>query len=178
MVLLELLGYAEEMNHKDTKGATALHEAIAVDHTDLINRILNTDADVNALDRKANTPLNLALKDGNLEIARLLLNHHAINLKPPNRRKVLGYYEIGIERAASRGGDDILQANFETMMEQWGGFAVPVGNSTRRWGKVVRQTLESAARHWHESVIKLILGLWRKFGLEKQYPEIIRKIVS
>ena len=171
LTLVELLGTVDEVNHKDKNRTTALHEAVAIEHDDLVKQILNTDVDVNTQDGKKDTPLLLALRQGNFEAVQLLLNHSALDLSLKNSNLCL--YRVGMKKAAAGGHDDVLRALFGTFVELSSGIA---------WGIYLPGDLYRiatlAASNKHESTVRLILELGRKFDVEKQYRGLLKNQIS
>lgn len=86
----ELLLYGARVDSRNMYNETPLHTAIPCGRTaKLVIELLKHVADVNAKDRKGNTPLNLAVKTSNknLEVIRELLEYGAdINIRNRERR--------------------------------------------------------------------------------------------
>jgi ankyrin repeat protein len=71
------------INYKDEKsGKTSLHYAVQNDNDDIVNIIIENNANINELDNYGNTPLHLALENNNKVIIRALIKAGAdINIK-------------------------------------------------------------------------------------------------
>merc|ERR1712137_275932 len=63
------------LNHPHTDGNTALHLAAQTGDVDLVNMLLDNDADVNIQNDKGATPLHLAIINNFPAVVRLLLPH-------------------------------------------------------------------------------------------------------
>jgi len=62
---------------------TALHEAAAADHEEMVQLLLSEGANVEALDPSGYTPLMVAAHEGQIKAVRLLLQHGASKERPP-----------------------------------------------------------------------------------------------
>lgn len=74
--LIEMLlknGAKAYINDQDIKGRTPLHHACHYQHSDVVELLLNHDADVNALDDEGNTPLHIACHHNNIDIIESLV---------------------------------------------------------------------------------------------------------
>ena len=72
--LLLLIAKGADVNAKDMKGRTPLHEAAASGHKEIVEVLVTKGADVNA-NIGGWTPLHLAVDEGHTEIADLLRKH-------------------------------------------------------------------------------------------------------
>lgn len=83
---------------RDPYGGSLLHNAVRhMPEKSLINHLIDAGANVNAIDGDANTPLNFAAREDNLEIARLLLENGA----DPNAETERGYAVIRFAKSDS-----------------------------------------------------------------------------
>ena len=173
VVLIELLGTDIEMNHKDSKGRTALHEAVQIRNDDLFNRILDTDINVDVRDLDGLTPFLRALQGGYFHAIRLLINHAAVDLVPDDGKQAYDIYYKGINHAAAAGLNDILKAVFSNFVSVCKSFF------KRRFENDISNELKriivKAASNRHESTVKLILELAHALDLERMYHGLLRK---
>ncbi|GJQ87539.1 hypothetical protein Trydic_g20641 [Trypoxylus dichotomus] len=65
------------INSKGKYGITPLSAAIKLEHADIVQILLNSQADVNCLDEYGLAPLTFAVETGNVRIAKLLLENKA-----------------------------------------------------------------------------------------------------
>lgn len=168
LVLLELLGFNGQLRHKDKDGRTVFHEAVRITHMDLLNEILDTDVDVNAMDCKGRTPFSEALEWGHFDAARLLLGHENTNLKTFNQPNCTRSYRKGFIGASSGGHNDIVRVVFRGLVE----------DSGQKLGWIslsVSKALASAAANGHETTIALIRELGREMDLEQHYSEPLKE---
>lgn len=82
------------IDSKDDKGATPLHEAIELNNLEVAKYLLNQGADPNICDDQGVLPLHFAADRGFLEIATLLLDKTPIDSKDHCGVTVLGYAAI------------------------------------------------------------------------------------
>lgn len=76
--LRTLIGRGADPNATDAAGWSALHYTAALGHVESVRTLLRYGADPNVRDRALGyTPLNLAVRDGQAEIAELLLQNGA-----------------------------------------------------------------------------------------------------
>jgi ankyrin repeat protein len=72
-----LLSQGVLVNTRDSKGRTALLLAVQHRHPDIVNALLEKDADPNLPDNKGNTPLKAALDSRQTDLAETLRRHGA-----------------------------------------------------------------------------------------------------
>jgi ankyrin repeat protein len=73
----DLLKYGGNVNGRNPRGMTPLHEAVKVDSVPMARTLINFGADVNARDNVGVTPLMLAATAGNPAMGDLLLNNRS-----------------------------------------------------------------------------------------------------
>ena len=173
LVLVELLGTDVEMNHVDSKGRTALHEAVQIRNDNLFDRVLDTGIEVDVRDCEGFTPYWRALYQGYFHAIRSLMDHAAIE---PIPEKVLQAYQIyykGMKEVAAAGIDDILKAQFSNFVN------VSQSCLGRRFNQRISDDLiriiEKAASNKHESTVKLILELAHALDLQRRYHGLLKK---
>jgi len=79
----------------------SIHNKDVVDNRAILSLLLNAGADLNRQDVRGDTPIIIAVGDGNREAARLLIRYHArLDLKANEQRVSLGEWlmEPGLER--------------------------------------------------------------------------------
>ena len=65
-----------------------MHSAVIDNHTELVAYILEKNADINKQNNDGDTALHLALKNGNMEIIKLIMNKKpALNI--PNKEGII-----------------------------------------------------------------------------------------
>ena len=165
LVLIELLGTDIEMNHKDSKGRTALHEAVQIRNDDLFDRILDTDINVDVRDLDRLTPFLRALQQGYFHAIRLLMDHAAVNLMPDDRGAFGSYYK-SMQAAAAGGVGDVVKALFSNYAS-----LLKFHNTSDYLTRIIAK----AASNRHESTVKLILELAHALDLERMYNGLLRK---
>ena len=168
LALVRLLGTDTELNHRDVRGRTALHEAVLIEHDELLNRILSTRIDVNAPDKDGCTPILIALKNGCLRAARLLMNHGAIVATGHETGFTRKYFETGMKNAAAGGENDIIKVLFPIFVD----LCKPAEDLVNRG---IKRIVAEAASRGHESTVIMILEMIRAQGLEKSYDGLLRK---
>ena len=173
LVLIELLGTEIEMNHKDSKGRTALHEAVRIRNDDLFDRILDTEINVDVRDLDGLTPFLRALQEGYFHAIRLLMNHAAVNLIPQDEWRAHDSYAKGLREAAAGAAENILKALFSNFVSARkssvkGQFEKYISNELKR-------IIAKAASNRHESTVKLILELAHALDLERMYQGLLAK---
>ncbi len=173
LVLVELLGTDVEMNHVDSKGRTALREAVQIRNDDLFDRILDTEIDVDVRDSDGLTPFLGALQQGYFHAIRLLINHAAVNLIPNNNRRVYNIYYKGMKDAAAAGVDDILKALFSKFVSV--GKSYFEGRFKKHISDDLTRILAKAASNRNELTVKLILELAHALDLESMYQGLLKK---
>ena len=166
LVLIELLGTDVEMNHVDSKGRTALHEAVQIRNDDLFDRILDTEINVDVRDLDGLTPFLRALQQGYFHAIRLFMNHAAVNLTSDNEGPYESYYKC-MQAAAAGGVDDVLKALFSK-------FASFI-KSRHYPNSFLTRVIAKAASTRHESTVKLILELAHALDLESMYQGLLKK---
>ena len=171
LAIVELLGTEDEVNHQDRLERTALHEAVELDHGDLLQKILATDVNVNASDTHNQTPLSIALKRGYFHIVRLLLSCDSINLE----QKHSGYQYVHVEsfqrgflQAASRGHRDVLQTILPVIVK-----FIFFGQESL--SNFISRALSEAASNNHKSTVMLILKMGHDLDLEKHYRGLLQR---
>jgi len=81
-IVIELLKYTKDINHKDDSGSNALIYAVQNGHTDIVRLLLQKNANIDMQSNIRNTALILAAQNGHKDIVRLLLDKDAnINIK-------------------------------------------------------------------------------------------------
>ncbi len=63
-----------DLNNQDVRGETALHNAVARDHIDIVKILVDAGADLNIQDEDGNTPLHIAIKYYYTEIVKILVD--------------------------------------------------------------------------------------------------------
>ena len=88
-----LLQKGADVNYKNpSDGLTSLHYASSSGSADVVNVLLDKNADINARDHKGTTPLMLAAKRNSLPVAKLLLERGAdVNLQDKHKKTALSY---------------------------------------------------------------------------------------
>lgn len=76
-LLLDKLGTAGNVSHRDCAGKTALHWAAGLGNVAAVLSLLNAGAVVDAMDSARRTPLWQAARNGHVEAVEALLNAHA-----------------------------------------------------------------------------------------------------
>ena len=178
LVLVELLGTDVEMNHVDSRRRTVLHEAVQIRNDALFDRILDTEIDVEVLDRDGLTPFLRALQQGYFHAVMLLMNRGAVNRMPwdileAHRYIAYGIYEKGMKDAAACGVNDILEhlfSNFVKIMKSY-----PKGNIQRIISQGLTRIIGKAASNGHESTVRLILEVAHALDLESMYRGLLKK---
>ena len=165
MAVLELLGTASEVNYRDKRGRTALHEAAAeVNCETLLQKMLKIAVDFQPKDLDGETPLSTALTAGCFQAVRLLLSTHDINLKSSNR--VNQAFKKGVILAAAAGEDDIIQSILAVAVSH-----IP---DSELW-EWISTALNTAGFHSHESTVALILKINQALGIEKHYRGMLKE---
>ena len=107
-----LIRKGANVNAKDTTfQETALHEAAHHGHVEIARVLLDNGINIDEQDNNGNTPLTLAVENGKLEIAKLLISRRAsIELDAPLFRAVLAgqieIVEIFLNNGADVDGED------------------------------------------------------------------------
>jgi len=148
-VLLELLG-PDELYHMTREKRTVLHEAVQAMHMGLLERILGTDADIDAQDSFGRTPLLLALENTHFDAVRLLLNHAGGQPKPTIHRRNERIWKKGFIGAASNGYHDLVREIISTLVEHF-------GYRSHQLSSTVSQALTEAVSNDHEQVVRVLL---------------------
>jgi ankyrin repeat protein len=65
----------EGLDAKDKNGQTALHQAVVWRRAELVDVLLSKGAQVDVRDVQGNTPLMVAIRRGDIEVARMILQH-------------------------------------------------------------------------------------------------------
>ena len=168
LAIMELLGTESELNYRDRKGSTVLHEAVKLDHTELLEKIIETNFALNVKDYHGRSPLSIALRQGCFNAVILLMEN--CHLKPRYENvQVDEDFRIGIPLAASNGRDDILSC----IVPPWGNAAGEIKDweipKDERISLCILQAIRGAASYNHESTVLLILRLGRDLDLEGHY---------
>jgi ankyrin repeat protein len=88
----KLISEGENVNAKDKKGMTALHESCFLGHIETVKLLIQKGADVNARNNKGETPLHFAAEGGMPEIAKMLLDAGAdVNAKTKEGKTPIDY---------------------------------------------------------------------------------------
>ncbi len=148
-VLLELLG-PDELYHMTREKRTVLHEAVQAMHMGLLEKILGTDADIDAQDSFGRTPLLLALENTHFDAVRLILNHAGGQPKPTIHRRNQRIWKKGFIGAASNGYHDLVQEIISTLVEHF-------GSRSHQLSSTVSQALTEAVSNDHEQVVRVLL---------------------
>ena len=173
MVLLELLGETDQLQHKAKKGGTVLHEAVRTAQLDFLRTLTDTSIDVNAEDGYGRTPLLVALAHENFDAARLLLDHIDIIVKPVSER-CMTYFRAGFVKASSGGHNDIVALTCKAMVAYFGREKHPLGGHNGAFPQLLRRALTSAASNNHESTYNLILAIVQEEDLERYYTKSLK----
>ena len=72
--VVRLLGRGADPNWQDKHGWSALHEACAYNHHQMLTVMINKHANINIEDRYKDTPLHLACSYGSFECVPLLVS--------------------------------------------------------------------------------------------------------
>jgi ankyrin repeat protein len=74
-----LLSHGADVNIKQRDGGTALYRAVCEGHLEVVKVLVSNGANVNAawMTFATHTPLQVAIRNGNLEIVNLLKKHGA-----------------------------------------------------------------------------------------------------
>lgn len=109
-----LIEYDADVNLADKYGMTALHKAAVFNHTGALEVLLARYADTAVKGMKYGklkvTPLHLAAEAGNLDAAKILLEHNAdvngadSNVTPLHMAAGMGHYEV-VELLLENGAD-------------------------------------------------------------------------
>ena len=165
VVIIELLGTPSEVNYRDKKGRTALHEAaIEVKCETLLQEILKVTVDFEPKDRDGQTPLSKALTAGCFQAVRLLLSAFDFSLNTSTRVKE--GFKKGVLLAAAAGLDDIIQSIFAVAVAH-----IPE-SALWEW---ISTALNIAGFHSHESTVALVLKLNQALGIEKHYRGVLKE---
>lgn len=163
MVVMELLGIASEVNHRDKSGRTAFHEAMVdVEFEILLKEILNSGFDVQAECLSRRNPLEKALLGGHFHAVKSLLSIDGINLKSCSDWAI----RKGVLKAAAEGKTEVLQTVF------------PFAVSAIKYGRLsewISAVFNHAAFHNHESTVSLILKLGQSTGIEEHYDSRLQE---
>lgn len=65
------------INERDNAGFSAIHEAVAANHLQIVEILLEFDADPNAVAHDGTRPIHDATESGNIEMCRMLLSYGA-----------------------------------------------------------------------------------------------------
>jgi hypothetical protein len=76
-VLFYLESLQMNINERDNAGFTAIHEAVAANHIQIAEILLEFDADPNAAAHDGTRPIHDATESGNIEMCRMLLSYGA-----------------------------------------------------------------------------------------------------
>ena len=166
LAVVELLGTKKEVDHKDRNGKLALHEAVRLQHEELLKQILDTEVDVNAEDRSAKVPFLIALEGRFFHAAELLLNHDRFELKPSAWTSEV--FHKSFIRTASSGRNDILRAIFESSAEAFAQKPMPTS-------RMILRSLAEAGSNNHESTVTLLLTSALDLGLRSYLGEELIK---
>ena len=165
MAVIELLGTASEVNYRDKRGRTALHEAaVEVNCETLLQEMLKVTVDFHPKDISGETPLSAALFAGCFQAVRLLLSTHDINLKSSARLDKA--FQKGVLLAAAAGEDDIIESILAV--------AVAHMPDSKLW-EWISAALNIAGFHSHESTVALILKLNRALSIEEHYKGMLKE---
>ncbi|MEI8194630.1 MAG: ankyrin repeat domain-containing protein [Phycisphaerae bacterium] len=139
-VVVLLLDHGADVNAVSADGDTALNNAVGFNKPNVVSLLLDRGADVNA--GKPWSPLAHAASQGNLEICRILLAHHADpnGSKPADRPLYL---------AAQQGHADVVEALIDARAQMEvqnspGNTALMIASENRKW-KCARVLVEKGA---------------------------------
>ena len=169
-VLLELLA-SNELHHVTKDKQTVLHEAVQAMHTDLLQRLLGTNVNVNAEDSAGRTPLLLALENSYFDAVRLLWDRTDKQPKPIKVWRIARIWGKGLIGASSGGHHDLVRGIFSTYMDHR-------VRESRQLTLMISQALIGAACNNHESTINEILKIGREFNVEKHYSKRLKEALS
>ena len=168
MVVMELLGTTSEVDHQDKTGQTALHEVVGnVDFEALLEKVLETDVDVQNRGICQETPLEKALRVGDFHALKRMISIKEVDLKKACFSDT-SPFDSCVVKAAAAGRDDIIQIVLPIAAAH-----VPVP-SMSTW---VSAALNEAACHSHKSTVALILTLGRSLGMERHYKRSLQEIL-
>jgi hypothetical protein len=89
--LIKLAGEQDMLNHRNQEGDTPLHLIVAdryLGYESLIEKFIICEADVNIENKLGKTPLDIALENNNIEIAKILIDNYADLNKFSEARKL------------------------------------------------------------------------------------------
>ena len=98
---------------KHNWGSTPLHHAVDGGHTELVELLIKSGADVNARDLQRETPLHIAAQNGNREIAELLIksgadvNDNKFYINSPPLHTALSFRNIEVAKLLIDNGADV-----------------------------------------------------------------------
>jgi hypothetical protein len=75
-----LINHGAKINKADSFNMSAMHWAVSLNLNDTVELLLENKADYNLLDHKNQTPIERAIKNGNVEIMRIFANNN-VSLK-------------------------------------------------------------------------------------------------
>jgi ankyrin repeat protein len=79
----ELIINGADVNVRNNRGNTPLHDAVYNEHIDVVRELLNNDAYIDDENDKGQTPLDIALKKDYTEIVKLLEEFNQVDIKEP-----------------------------------------------------------------------------------------------
>ena len=168
MVVMERLGTTSEVDHQDKTGQTALHEVVGnVDFEALLEKVLETDVDVQNRGICRETPLEKALRVGDFHALKRMISVKEVDLMKACSSDN-SPFDSCVVKAAAAGRDDIIQIVLPIAAAH-----VPVP-SMSTW---VSAALNEAACHCHKSTVALILTLGRSLGMERHYKGSLQEIL-
>ncbi|MBS3067322.1 ankyrin repeat domain-containing protein [Candidatus Micrarchaeota archaeon] len=164
----QALDKGAEVNGKEPQiGATALIAASIMGHTEIMKLLVEKEANVNAADNNAFTPLIYSAAKGNVEGIKLLLEHGA-NVDTRNANG-----ETALIRAAGEGHADVVRiliekgADIEAETSEGGNALILAADNGHT--EVVKVLLEKGANkdHYHKYSPKVAYDYARRKGFHE-----------
>jgi ankyrin repeat protein len=145
LILMEILGDTREMNHQDVSGSTALHNLAKIGDVELLEAMLETCVNVNAMNQKNETALHVAiLYQDNISIVRLLMRHVKFDFAKHNHAILHFVVSVGNDQALRM----LLEASKDTLSDGEGiveALTTTISSGRRDltgtllvWGRVLR----------------------------------------
>lgn len=134
-----LLSSSAQVDEQDAFGNTALHYAVRQDHEDVARRLLQNKAEVNIRNKANRYPLAEAAGQGNIPLARLLLDHGATTSDED-------YDGSALQGAVQSGNTGMVLLLLDS------------GSNVDMRGSHFGNALEEAAFNGHDRVVLLLLA--------------------